>query len=148
MTLARYGPSSTIARDHTDLYSHLVRRERPIGTKRQRTIFGTIWLRYCSIATAKRTQRSFLHIRCRCPICKTTLSSPVLIYNFWNSRRHCHSRHILFYRLVITLEPFKDWVRTQSQESWSAPGTCAHCRCLVLCFRKTAMVEISPAPGC
>lgn len=148
MTPARYDPSSTIAGDHADASSRLVRPERPIGTKRQRTIFGTIWLRYCRIATIKRTQRSFLHIRCRCPICKATLRSPVPLYNFWNSRRHRHSRHILFYRLVITLEPFQDRVRTQSQESWSASDTCARCRCFLLCFRKTAMVEISPAPGC
>lgn len=127
---------------------YLVCLERPITAQRQRTIFGTIWLCDCRIATAERAQRPLLHLRLRCPLSNTTHSSPLVIYNVRNTRCNCYGLHIFLYRLVITLESFKDRIRAQSEESWGAPDSCSCTWCFVLRLRKAAMVEISPSSGC
>jgi hypothetical protein len=134
-------------KNHILIPLSVVRSKCSTGTQRQRTIFGTVWLRYCRIATVERAQCPLLHLRVRRPIRKTTRCSPVPIYNFWNSRSYCHSLYIFFYRLVITLEQVEDWARTQSEESWTTFGTCPGLGGVVLRFRQTTMVEVPAAPG-
>jgi hypothetical protein len=126
----------------------LVRPKCPTSAQRQRTLLGTIWLRYCRVAIVERAQCPLLYFRLRCLIRQTTRGSPVPIYNFWNSRRHFYSLYIFLYRLVITLEQVKDWVRTQSEESWTAFGPCPGRGSFVLRFRKTTMAQVPKTPGC
>lgn len=126
----------------------LVRSQCTAHAKRQRTVFGTVRLRDCRFAVIERARRPLLYLRLRCNIHETTPNPPISFYNFWNSRRYRDSWYIIFYCLVIALEPVKDRRWTQSEESRASFGTDFSHGNIVLCIRQATMAEVPAAPGC